>query len=120
MTAEASNLSFVVITPARNEVKFIEGTLQSMVAQTKLPLRWFIVSDGSTDGTDELVQKYMAQYPWIELLRMPERRDRQFAAKANAFNTAYAKAKSLEFDLIGSLDADLTFGPDYFEFLLKQ
>ena len=41
---------YVLITPARNEVKFIELTLKSMVAQTAPPLKWVIVSDGSTDG----------------------------------------------------------------------
>ena len=57
-----------MITPARNEAQFIELTLQSMVAQTFRPLKWVIVSDGSTDGTDEIVRKYTADNPWIELL----------------------------------------------------
>ncbi|HWO37039.1 MAG TPA: glycosyltransferase family A protein, partial [Candidatus Acidoferrum sp.] len=67
---------YVLITPARNEVEFIELTLKSVVAQTVKPLKWVIVSDGSTDGTDEIVNRYAAQHPWIELIRMPERRER--------------------------------------------
>ena len=66
--------TYVLITPARNEAAFIEQTAQSMIAQTVLPLKWVIVSDGSTDGTDEIVMKYAAGRPWIELVRMPERR----------------------------------------------
>ena len=50
--------TYVLITPARNEAKFIEFTLQSMVGQKFRPLKWVIVSDGSTDGTDDLVRKY--------------------------------------------------------------
>ena len=50
--------TYVLITPARNEAKFIELTLQSMVGQIYRPLKWVIVSDGSTDGTDDLVRKY--------------------------------------------------------------
>ena len=65
--------SYVLITPARNEAKFIELTLKSVVAQTVPPLKWVIVSDGSTDGTDDIVHKYVARYPWIELVRMRER-----------------------------------------------
>ena len=111
-------LSYVLITPARNEADLIEGTIRSVVAQTILPLRWIVVSDGSTDGTDEIVRRYAAEHPWIELLRMPERHDRQFAAKAIAFNAGYERLKNLSFDLIGNLDADISFEPDYYIFLL--
>jgi len=74
-------LSFVLVTPARNEEAFIESTIRSVVAQTIRPTKWIIVSDGSTDGTDEIVKRYTHDHPWIEFLRMPEHRDRQFAAK---------------------------------------
>ena len=115
-----SGQRYVLITPARNEVAFIEKTLKSVVSQTVQPLKWVIVSDGSTDGTDELVAKYAAQHPWIELLRMPERTERHFAGKVHAFNAGYARVKDLAFDAIGSLDADISFEPGYFSFLLAQ
>src|SRR5450432_237516 len=99
--------TYVLITPARNEADYIELTLQSMVAQTVRPLRWVIVSDGSTDATDDLVRKYMADNPWIELLRMPERQERHFAGKAHAFNAGYERLKGTEYDVIGCLDADV-------------
>jgi glycosyltransferase involved in cell wall biosynthesis len=113
-------LGYVLITPARNEAAFIGDTIQAVVSQTSRPLRWIIVSDGSTDGTDDIVRTLAADLDWIELLRMPERRDRQFAAKANAFNAGYERLKHLRFDLIGNLDADITFAPDYFEFLIGR
>ena len=47
------------------------------------------MNDGSTDGTDELVGRFANEHAWIELLRMPEHRDRTFAAKAVCFNTAF-------------------------------
>ena len=121
-------LTYALVTPARNEAAFIEQTIRSVIAQTALPRKWIIVSDGSTDGTDEIVQRYAREHDWIELLRMPERHDRQFAAKAHAFNAGYARLSSVlcpltsdsGFDIIGNLDADITFGPDYFEFLLSK
>ncbi len=70
---ERCSLTYVLITPARNEAAFIELTIKSVIGQTVLPLKWVIVSDGSTDGTDEIVKKYAAEHPWIELVRMPER-----------------------------------------------
>ena len=122
------NLIYVLITTARNEAAFIEQTIRSVIAQTALPRKWIIVSDGSTDDTDEIVQRYANQHDWIELLRMPERHDRHFAGKAYAFNAGYAHLRSVlrhlssdsGFDVIGNLDADITFEPDYFSFLLSK
>ena len=111
---------YVLITPARNEENNIERTIQSVIVQTLLPKKWIIVSDGSTDHTDEIVKKYLPDYPWIELIRMPEHNDRQFAAKVIAFNTGYAMIKNEKYDIIGNLDADLSFEKDYFEFLITK
>ena len=83
--------TLVLITPARNEAEFIEQTIQSMLRQTVRPIKWVIVSDGSTDGTDEIVRRYTDNHPWIELIRAPERRERHFAGKVNAFNEGYRR-----------------------------
>jgi poly-beta-1,6-N-acetyl-D-glucosamine synthase len=112
--------TYVLITPARNEAQFIELTLKSVVSQTVQPLRWIVVSDGSTDGTDEIVQRYAREYPWVELLRMPERTERHFAGKVHAFNAGYDRVKGLSFEVVVSLDADISFDKDYFSFLLQQ
>ena len=116
----ASRLTYSLITPARNEAEFVELTLQSVVSQTVRPLKWVIVSDGSTDGMDEIVRRYTAEHPWIELVRMPERRERHFAGKVYAFNAGYARFEDVPCDIIGNLDADVSFDADYFEFLLSK
>jgi len=111
---------YVLITPARNEAAYIERVIQSVVWQTVLPRKWIIVSDGSTDSTDEIAKKYATEYDWIDVLRMPEHRDRQFAAKVHCFKAGYEKVRDMEYDIIGNLDADLSFDKDYFEFLLSK
>ena len=113
-------MNYVLITPARNEEDFIEMTIRSMITQTNLPLKWVIVSDGSTDATDNIVKKYLPAFPWIELVRTPERKERHFAGKVMAFNSGYEKVKDLNYDIVGNLDADLSFEKDYFEFLLSK
>src|SRR5579863_7243525 len=101
-------LRYVIVTPAHNEAQYIELVIESMVAQTFLPLKWVVVSDGSTDGTDEKVQNYLAKYPWIDLIRMPIRRERHFAGKVGAFNAGYDRVKDLEFEVVGNLDGDVS------------
>ena len=117
---QGSNLTYVLITPARNEEAFIEETIKSVVGQTVLPVKWVIVSDGSTDCTEDIVRKYTGQCQWIELVRMPEHTVRNFAAKVTCFNAGYEKVRNLNYDVIGNLDADISFDSDYFEFLLKK
>lgn len=116
----SSDLTYVLITPARNEDRFIEGTIESVIAQTVRPRKWVIVSDGSTDRTDEIVSKHAARHAWIEMVRRPEHADRHFAAKVRCFNSGYDQVKGSDYDIIGNLDADITFEKDYFEFLLAR
>jgi biofilm PGA synthesis N-glycosyltransferase PgaC len=118
--AAVSQLSYVLITPARNEEAFIEQTINSVISQTLRPVKWVIVSDGSTDGTDDIAKRYAADHEWIDFMRMPERRERHFAGKVHAFNAGYGKVKDLKYDIIGNVDADISFEEDHFSFLLKK
>lgn len=111
---------YVIVTPARNEAEFLPGTIASVVSQTVIPVKWVIVSDGSTDGTAELADQWAAQHRWIDVVRMAEHRDRHFAAKVTAFNAGLQKLRGLDYDVIVALDADITFDVHYFEFLLAR
>jgi glycosyltransferase involved in cell wall biosynthesis len=112
--------AYVLVTPTRNEEAFVEKTIESMIHQTVLPLKWVIVDDGSTDRTPEILGRCLAQFPWMELIQMPQRRDRSFAAKVNAFNVGYEMVKALPYAIIGNLDSDISFEKDHFEFLLQK
>jgi poly-beta-1,6-N-acetyl-D-glucosamine synthase len=91
-----------------------------VIAQTVRPLKWAVVSDGSTDGTDEIVSRYAAENPWIELVRMPQRRERHFAGKALAVRAGVERMQGIPYEVIASLDADMSFEPDYFAYLLGK
>ena len=117
----AADHTYVLITAARNEARFIELTIKSVVGQTVQPAKWVIVSDGSTDGTDEIVSRYATEHEWIDLIRMPERTERHFCGKVQAFNAGYARMKDLKYDVIGSLDGDISLDDaDYLSFLLSK
>jgi cellulose synthase/poly-beta-1,6-N-acetylglucosamine synthase-like glycosyltransferase len=113
-------LRYVIVTPARNEAAFIELTIKSVVSQTMRPIKWIIVSDGSKDRTDEIVNSYAVEHSWIELVRMPERSERHFAGKVHAFNAGYDRIKTLDYDVVVGMDGDISFDEDYFSFLLGK
>jgi len=111
---------YILITPARNEEKFIEKTIQSVIKQTILPQKWIVVSDGSTDGTDEIVHEYQLRYSFIELLRRQSFEERNFASKVYAFKDGLRRLTEVEYDFIGNLDADVIFSPFYYEKVLEK
>jgi glycosyltransferase involved in cell wall biosynthesis len=114
-------MRYALITAAHNEAHHIERILKAVVAQREVPARWVIVSDGSTDATEEVVRGYVSRYPWIELLPLP--RDvsgRNFSRKAAAVMAGYERVRGLEIDLVGNLDADISFGPDFMAILLSK
>jgi glycosyltransferase involved in cell wall biosynthesis len=111
---------YVIVTPAHNEAAFIELTIKSVISQTVLPLKWVIVSDGSTDSTDAIVEKYAALHKWMEVLRLPAREDRNFASKVLAFNAGYNRVRHLPHRFLACMDADISFEADYFAYLLDQ
>lgn len=111
---------YVLITPARNEERYIEKLIQSMTAQTVLPAKWVIVNDGSTDATASIVKRYLADHPWMELVDLPMHRDRSFAAKVYAINAGLERVADLQYEIVGNVDSDVSFDADYFEFLLSK
>ena len=113
-------MKYLLITPSRNEEAFIKKTLDSMVAQTLLPVRWVIVNDGSTDRTGEIADDYAKRFPWIEVVHRPRNMERSFAGKVHAFNAGFDRVKALEFEVVGCLDSDLSFDPDYLKFLMEK
>ena len=111
---------YVLITAARNEEAYIEKTINSVISQTILPRKWVIVSDGSTDRTDQIVNKYAAKHDFIQLVHISGSTQRNFRSKVNAINIGYERLKHIEYEFIGILDADVSFKSDYFESILRE
>jgi biofilm PGA synthesis N-glycosyltransferase PgaC len=111
---------YVLVTAARNERDFIQQTLDSVVAQTVTPKMWAIVSDNSDDGTDDVVRSFAAKHPFIRLCRNDEPTARGTAAKVNAINMGLKALAETDYAYIGNLDADVSFGENYFETLIER
>jgi glycosyltransferase involved in cell wall biosynthesis len=112
--------TYVIITPVRNEEKYIEQTIRSVLEQTIKPKQWIIVDDGSSDQTPEIIDKYAMQVPWITTIKRSDRGYRKSGVGVmEAFFDGYNSLNIKEFDFIIKLDGDLKFKSDYFESCIK-
>ena len=113
-------MSYVLVTPARNEEAYIEETLKSVVAQEERPDRWIIVSDGSTDCTDAIIEGYAAEHPFIRLMRKEGGTTRDFASCVFTMLMGIEAMQDISYDFVGILDADIRLDASYYRAILKR
>lgn len=99
--------NFILLTAAKNEEKYIGIAIESVLRQNIRPVVWFIMDDGSTDQTAQIVQRYMSKHSFIRLYSTKNHGNRSFGSKDKAINAAYQLARQLEFDFVGIQDADI-------------
>lgn len=108
-------MDYCLITAARDEATKIGRTIESVRRQTRLPTRWLIVSDGSTDGTNEILLAAAEEIPFLEVLILEPGRKRDFASKAFALGEGLLRLGEIREAAFGVLDADIVLEPDHFE-----
>lgn len=113
--------NYAIITPVRDEERFIKSTLESMIHQSIKPVVWIIVDDGSTDNSVQIISEFAANHPWI-VLKQTQRLTKRLTGSAEimAFNFGQTFLKDFTYDFIVKLDADLSFDKLYFEKLLEK
>lgn len=111
---------YVLVTPVKDEARFIGETIFSVLSQSHLPRQWVVVSDGSTDGTDEIVRVAACRHDWIRLITLPARPERSFAAVVRATERGVLALTACDYRYIGLLDADVRFAHDYFEKVIER
>jgi poly-beta-1,6-N-acetyl-D-glucosamine synthase len=115
MAKPHTSVRYCIITPCRDEERFIARTIDSVLNQTIRPTEWIIVDDGSTDGTAAIVDRYAKEYSWIRTLHRKNRGYRSNSGGVKAFLDAYSFLHSGDWLFLVNLDGDLTFASDYFE-----
>lgn len=112
---------YLIISPIKDEERYIEITLRSVIGQTLKPVLWIIVDDGSTDSTPEIIHRYLSVHPFIRFVHNPHAGVRQPGANViRAFNFGYESIGETDYDFIVKLDCDLSFESHYFEKLLGR
>ena len=115
-TPRDAGRKYVIISPVRDEEKYIVKTLESVIDQTIRPAEWIIVNDGSCDQTGTIIDEYAKRYPWIVAVHRADRGRRVAGSGVmEAFYSGYERLQSDDWNFIVKLDGDVGLEPDYFE-----
>ena len=114
-------MSYVLISPCRDEAAYMRETLDSVVAQSLRPARWVIVDDGSTDETPRILAEYARRHDWIEVVTLRDRGRRSVGPGViEAFYAGYRGINPDDYEYLCKLDLDLRLPPRYFEILVAR
>jgi len=112
---------YLLISPCRDEAKYLRRTLDSVAAQSVAPSLWVVVDDGSTDNTAGILNEYARQLPYLRVVRRPDRGRRQVGPGViDAFYAGLETVRLEDFDYLCKLDMDLDLPPRYFELLMER
>ena len=99
------------IIPIYNAEKYLDKTLESVLAQTYHNIEIVMVDDRSSDGSAEIIRRYQEKYPQIVYFLQPTN-----------MGAGHARNKALELargQYVAFLDADDLWKPDKIEKQLK-
>src|SRR3954449_3051699 len=112
---------YLLVSPCRDEARYLRRTLDSVAAQSVLPALWVVVDDGSTDETAAILEEYAGRLPYLRVLRRTDRGRRQVGP--GVIEAFYAGLKTVcldDFEYICKLDMDLELPVRYFELLMER
>jgi glycosyltransferase involved in cell wall biosynthesis len=92
-----------IILPTYNRIRFIPQAIESVLKQTYTNWELIIIDDGSTDGTERIVNEYLNENSRIRYYRQPKKG----ASAARNFGLNIAKGSYVTF-----LDSDDIYHPD--------
>src|SRR5205823_10324133 len=88
-----------IVTPSLDQAAYLREAIESVRAQTYVPVEHVVVDGGSTDSTLEILREY-------DGLRWVSEPDR---GQSHALNKGFAMARG---DVLGWLNADDAYEPD--------
>lgn len=112
--------NYAIITPLKNEADHLLETINSVCNQSRLPVAWIIVNDGSTDNSRAILDEHTSGFSWISVVDAPLIQRTDYSSRViDLFNYGYSKIVAKP-DFICKMDADVSFHKDFFKNILQQ
>ena len=113
--------SYAIITPVRDEADNLPRLASCLASQTIRPTAWYIVDNGSDDGTLELAEGIAAEHDWVHVLSIPGATAAVRGAPiVRALHAAIGELAGDPPEIAVNVDADISMEHDYFELLLAR
>jgi len=109
-------MKFLIVITAHNEEENILPCLESLKNQTFQDFKCVIVNDGSTDKTQEIVERFI-QIPntKYQILNLTQSEHQPGAKVVRTFNKGLETENLENFDVVCKFDADIIFPENYLE-----
>lgn len=121
MKQTSLDAGYIIVSPVKDEERYLESTLDSVLSQTVKPNLWVLVDDGSRDNTPKILASYASRCSWIKVVRVDRDAERRPSnAEIRAFQTGFETIQHLDYSYIVKLDCDLALPPTYFEDILAR
>jgi exopolysaccharide biosynthesis WecB/TagA/CpsF family protein len=112
---------YLLISPCRDEARYLRRTLDSVAAQSVTPTLWVVVDDGSTDETAAILNEYARRLRYLRVVYRNDRGRREVGPGViEAFYAGLETVRLDEFDYLCKLDMDLDLPARYFELLMQR
>lgn len=121
-----NNIPFIMVSPARNEEKFLPRIIKSVNKSSVKPVLWVIVDDNSSDVTPRILNDISKEYRYIKILRLKKWSHRNFLNYSYVCKTGFEyaiklfKENEIYWEYIVLLDADTIVERRYFECLIGK
>jgi poly-beta-1,6-N-acetyl-D-glucosamine synthase len=112
---------YLLISPCRDEARYLCRTLDSVAAQSVPPALWVVVDDGSTDETPAILADCACRLSYLRVVQRKDRGGRQVGP--GVIEASYAGLETVhldDFDYLCKLDMDLDLPVRYFELLIER
>jgi len=116
-----SSRRYLLISPCRDEARYLRRTLDSVAAQSVPPALWVVIDDGSTDDTPAILEEYARRLPFLRVVRRKDRGERKVGPGViEAFYAGLETVRLEDFGYLCKLDMDLDLPVRYFELLMQR
>lgn len=118
---------FILITPAKDEEKFLPSVIKFLVESGKLPILWLIVDDGSIDDTLKIIKEASNDFNFIKYISIKNEGKRDLTYRYSRvcktgfeFAINYSEKNGLDWSYIALLDADIVIANNYFKGVINE